>query len=234
VPRLAEPLAPLPPGRHGLPRQFVAQNQRERLFIAIMAAVAEKGYGAVTVADVIAGSGVSRRTFYEMFSNKEECFLAAYEEMVGRLAAAVDTAYRSAAGWQARVVAAIGALLEFFAAEPETAQVGLVEVLAAGPAALERYRLAQRGFHRYLEETAQQAHGPTISEHAATASIGAMTTVVSDAVYAGKTRDLPSLRDELACLGLSIFIGPAEAKRAVERGSAELAASDRARADGDR
>jgi AcrR family transcriptional regulator len=229
MPRLAQPLAPLPTGRHGLPRQFVAHNQRERLLIAMVEAVAEKGYSAVTVADVVAGSGVSRRTFYELFDNKEDCFLGAYEELVGRMVVAVDTAYRAQESWQARVVAALGALLDFFAAEPEAAQIGLVEVLAAGPEALERFRNAQRGFYLYLDETRKQAAGPTaVSEHTAIAAIGAMIAVVTDIVYAGRTRDLPEVRDELARLGLAVFIGPVEADRAVTKGAAEIAERERA------
>ena len=69
----------LPSGRHGLPRETVAASQRARMIDAMAAVVAEKGYAATTVADVVERAGVSRRTFYEQFADKEACFLAAYE-----------------------------------------------------------------------------------------------------------------------------------------------------------
>src|SRR3954463_3168983 len=69
----------LPRGRHAAPREVVAESQRERLLVAMADAVAEKGYAHAAVADVIERAGVSRRTFYEHYANKEECFLAAYD-----------------------------------------------------------------------------------------------------------------------------------------------------------
>ena len=70
---------PLPRGRHAAPREVVWESQRGRLLAAMAEVVASKGYGAVAVRDVIARAGVSRKTFYEHFDNKEECFLAAYD-----------------------------------------------------------------------------------------------------------------------------------------------------------
>jgi AcrR family transcriptional regulator len=229
--RLAQPPRPLPPGRHGLPRQFVAQNQRERMLVAIVAAVSEKGYQATTVEDVVRGSGVSRKTFYEQFNNKEDCFLAAYDELVGRLISVVDTAYRAQSGWEARVLAAIGALLEFFASEPEAAQVGMIEVMAAGPVALERYRLAQRGFTVYMQETAERSsYTGHLSARAGMAAIGGMAAVIAEMVREGKTRQLPAIRDEVATFGFAFFIGSGAAQRAVGVARAELEESAKVKA----
>src|ERR1700710_3245039 len=69
----------LPAGRHGLPREFVAENQRERLLNGVVEAVAEHGYNAATIGAITAAAQISRRTFYEYFRDKEGCFLAAYE-----------------------------------------------------------------------------------------------------------------------------------------------------------
>ncbi len=221
--RLAQPPRPLPPGRHGLPRQFVAQNQRERMLVAIVSAVSEKGYQAATVEDVVRGSGVSRKTFYEQFNNKEDCFLAAYDELVGRLVATVGEAYRAQNSWEARVVAAIGALLEFFASEPEAAQIGMIEVMAAGPVALERYRLAQRGFTVFLQETAERSsYTGDLSARAGMAAIGGTAAVIAEMVREGKTRQLPAIRNDVATFGLAFFIGSSAAQRAVEVARAEL------------
>jgi AcrR family transcriptional regulator len=203
------------------------------MLVAIVSAVSEKGYQAATVEDVVRGSGVSRKTFYEQFKNKEDCFLAAYDELVGRLVATVDEAYHAQTSWQARVVAAVGALLEFFASEPEAAKVGMIEVMAAGPVALERYRLAQRGFTVYMQETAARAsYTEEISRRAALAAIGGMAAVIAEMVREGKTRQLPAIRDDVATFGLAFFIGSAEAQRAVEAARAELEGSPEAQSAG--
>jgi AcrR family transcriptional regulator len=221
--RLAEPPPPLPRGPQGLSRQFVASNQRQRLYAALIAAVAEKGYQATTIEDVTTRSRVSRKSFYEMFRNKEECFLAAYDELLALLVTRVDEAYRAAEGWQAKVVAATGALLEFFAAEPEVAQVGMIEVMAAGPRALERYRLAQGAFAVYLRDAAEQASYPRERfEQASMAAIGGMTTLIAETVRRGRTRELPAMRDDLAGFGLAILTGADAAEEAVREARAEL------------
>src|SRR3954454_17806727 len=86
----------LPKGRHAAPPEVVWQSQRGRMLEAMALAVAEKGYGATAVADVIAGAGVSRKTFYEHFTNKEACFLAAYDAGVTLLLAAINDAVAAA------------------------------------------------------------------------------------------------------------------------------------------
>ncbi|HEV7687975.1 MAG TPA: helix-turn-helix domain-containing protein, partial [Acidimicrobiia bacterium] len=75
----SNPSSRLPSGRHGLTREAVVASQRGRLVDAMAQIVAEKGYPATTVADVVERAGVSRRTFYEQFADKEACFLAAYD-----------------------------------------------------------------------------------------------------------------------------------------------------------
>src|SRR6516164_10070200 len=85
-------LTVLPRGRHAAPRPVVREAQRARMLDAMVQSVAEKGYARVAVADVVERAGVSRKTFYEQFANKEECFLAAYDDGVDRLLAAIDAA----------------------------------------------------------------------------------------------------------------------------------------------
>ena len=92
----------LPRGRYAAPRAVVAESQRERLLVAMADATAAKGYANVAVADVIERAGVSRRSFYEHFANKEECFLAAYdagvEALLGAIGEAEEAARRAAGG----------------------------------------------------------------------------------------------------------------------------------------
>ena len=81
----AEELGPLPAGRHGYSREQVAHHQRERLIAGLAEAVAEKGYAAVTLTDIVKQAKVSRRVFYANFESKEQCFLAAFEVVVAHL-----------------------------------------------------------------------------------------------------------------------------------------------------
>ncbi len=87
-------LARLPPGRHGLPPEFVARNQRERLIAGLAEAIAEHGYDGDPVARITRHAAVSRRTFYEHFADRDECFIAAYEtvmeELRGRIGAGFE------------------------------------------------------------------------------------------------------------------------------------------------
>lgn len=87
----------MPRGRHGLPREEVERVQRQRLIEAMVLVAAEKSYEAITIADVTAAAGVSRKTYYEAFSNKEECFHAAYAAVVGILVARAGACVRPAA-----------------------------------------------------------------------------------------------------------------------------------------
>jgi AcrR family transcriptional regulator len=80
----------LPSGRHGLAPQFVASNQRERIIVAVAEVCSTSGYAAMSVEDVVVASGVSRRTFYDNFQDKEDAFVAAYDEVASRLLARVN------------------------------------------------------------------------------------------------------------------------------------------------
>src|SRR3954471_9945682 len=123
----------LPRGRHAAPRAVVRESQRGRMLAAMASAVGEKGYGAVAVADVIARAGVSRKTFYEHFDDKEECFLAAWEAGVEILFAAIAHSQEGAPGPVERMRASLRAYLETLASEPAFARSFLIEVVAAGP-----------------------------------------------------------------------------------------------------
>jgi AcrR family transcriptional regulator len=152
----------LPRGTHGLDRSLVAASQRTRLLEAVGRAVAEKGYAAATIDDIVRGAGVSKKTFYEHFSDKLGCFLAAYEaasdELLEHVTAAQDGTVRETGSdpvsreWLDRTRAGIHAYLRWLAAEPALARVFLIEIAAAGPAALElRERMRDRYADRMRE-----------------------------------------------------------------------------------
>jgi AcrR family transcriptional regulator len=98
----------LPRGRHGLPREVIVENQRQRLIVATVAAVAEHGYNATTVSSIVKSAGLSRATFYELFKGKEACFLAAYEATLANLREATLAGAEKAEDWAERIRAGLG------------------------------------------------------------------------------------------------------------------------------
>ena len=115
----------------------VAGDPAARLLAAMAEVAAEHGAANVTVAHVVARAGVSRRTFYELFEDREDCFIAAFDHALARAAAAIVPAYETEGRWRERVRSALAALLVFFDEEPEMARLLVVEALGAGSPALE-------------------------------------------------------------------------------------------------
>jgi len=172
----------LPRGPHHLARADVLASQRGRLLEAIAEVVAAKGYGAATVADVIERAGVSRKTFYEHFRDKEACFLAAYDAGVHVLMSTMR-----AGGEDAR--RRIRAYLETLAGEPAFARTFLIEIGAAGPRALARRQEVHEAFATLVGEAPD-----------ALACVGAINEVVIRLVSRGRTAELPALEDHLVSI----------------------------------
>lgn len=126
----------LPRGRHGLTRAEVAENQCGRLLDAVPAAVREKGFASLTVEDICSRAGVSRRTFYENFRDAGDCFVASCRRQAEQLLAVVAGASAAGTDWAERVRLALEALLHHLSERPDVAHMAMIEVLAAGPAAL--------------------------------------------------------------------------------------------------
>ena len=219
------PIRPLPRGPHTLTRDEVLASQRGRMIEAMAETVAAKGYVATTVADVVASAGVSRKTFYEHFADREECFLAAYDAAVDALLGAV--AERVAAGepagddWRARVCAGVRAYLEALASEPAFARTFLVEVRVAGPRAQARRAEVHDRFVDFLRSQstlARQDHPwlPVVPDTVYAAIVGGMDEVVSAWVADGRTADLAQLEPDLSYFQLALLAGPEIAKEALE------------------
>jgi len=182
----------LPPGRHGLPRQFVLHNQRGRLVEAAMHVFGTRSFGEARVADVLERAAISRKTFYEQFADKEACFLAAYEAASVRVRDAVRIAAREHDDWEASLRAGIEALLDFLASEPELARLLVVEVTGAGPSALRRRAEAVRSFAAMLAQTSEE-NAPLGAQVAS----GGIWEVVHAWVLEGRAEELPELADAL-------------------------------------
>jgi len=206
----------LPRGRHAVSREVVRESQRGRMLAAMAGAVSEKGYGAVAVADVIARAGVSRKTFYEHFDNKEECFLAAYDAGVELMLDAIDAAIRDAAPGGPLAIARAGTAryLETLTANPAFARTFLVEVLAAGPRALERRAAVHARFADQLATMHRAARGSAAfvpPAPAFRACVGAINELVTDHVLRRGAETLPELLDALVEVEASLLLGGAPA-----------------------
>jgi AcrR family transcriptional regulator len=181
----------LPPGSHGIPADVVARNQRERLVAAMAEACAEKGYAGTSVADVAKRAGVSSVTFYKQFADKRECMLAAHRQLLGRLleevdrarAAEGDPARAGDGGEEAKARAAMRAALGLLAADPPSARLLAVEILAVGPEGVKRHDAAVEAFAHRLG-----------ADWVRTAGILAL---IGKLVMADEATRLPQLADEL-------------------------------------
>ncbi len=131
-------LAPLPKGRHRLTREQVAEAQRLRLVVAMAEAMAEDGYVGTPVAAVLARAGVSRETFYQLYADKQACFLDALEVVGEVLVAELATAVGASGTPLDRAERAIARYLDTIVDQPAFARLFLVEVFAAGPEAMVR------------------------------------------------------------------------------------------------
>ena len=205
----------LPRGRSRLPLRAVRASQRERLLHAVIAAVSESGYPAVTVADIVRRARVSRAAFYAHFANKEECFLAATGEgrelWIARILSATR-ALPDGADDEDLLRAAYRGFLTFLADEPAFAQVFYIHMPAAGPAAVSRLDAAPRLFadlNRRWHQRARERHPqwPAVPPEAYLALAGATAELVRSTVYAGRTGTLPDLEDTLVSLHLAVFAG---------------------------
>jgi AcrR family transcriptional regulator len=214
-------LARLPPGRHGLPREFVTHNQRERLIAGIAEAIAEHGYSGTTIAHITRAAAVSRRTFYEHFQSKDECFVAAYDAVMVELRERVSDAFEESEEWPQAIRAGIDAMLEFLAANPNLARLCMVEALVAGPAVVERYDAAIQSFVPYFQKGREGRPPEVLSRLSATteeALVGGMVSLISRRIIAGKAEQLEDLLPDLVEFTLTPYLGSAEASKVAKEG----------------
>jgi AcrR family transcriptional regulator len=218
------PIRPLPRGPHSLTRDEVLASQRGRMIEAMAQTVAAKGYAATTVADVVARAGVSRKTFYEHFRDREDCFLAAYDasvdELIGAVAERVADGDTPNADWRSRLRAGVRAFLESLAAEPAFARTFVIEVRSAGPRAQARRAEVHARFADFLRvqsKLAREDHPwlPDVPDTVYAAIVGGMDEVVSSWVAAGRTADLVELEPDLSYFQLALLAGPEIAKEAL-------------------
>ena len=195
-----------------------AEIQRARLLAAAVRAVEELGYPDTSVADITTRARVSRRTFYELFSDREECLAAALEDVLGVIAAEVAGAGLDGLGWRGRVRGGLWAILSFFDREPALARVCVVQALRGGPRVLER----REGILAQLALVVDE--GRLESERAARCSaltaegvVGAAFSIVYARLLKGERHPLTGLYGELMGMIVLPYLGPGAARREQER-----------------
>jgi AcrR family transcriptional regulator len=192
---------------------IAGSGHRERLVLGMVDAVAERGYAATTITDVVRHARVSRRTFYEHFADKESCFLAAYDAVSDGVLAGIAGAEAGARDWQGRILAGVRAYLDALAAEPAIARVFTVEILSAGPAALARRRKVLRRFAAHIQDQvgaaiADGAPVVPLSDHEALAVVGAIHELVLDALEENRGAELPGLERDVAAVVSALLVRP--------------------------
>lgn len=216
TPAGAEPpgLGPLPSGRHPYSPEQVSRHQRERLIAGLAAAVSERGYAATTIGQIAAAAHVSRRVFYEHFETKEDCYLAAFDAVFAHLRTLMAAAAEPHEDdWPRRVIAALGAALDFFAAEPDLARLCLIESPGAGPAMQRRFREVADVFDPYLAAGRSEQRGENpMPDSTEVSLIGALAFRLNRQIAAAGAESLPGQLPGLAEFLLTPYLGAARAR----------------------
>jgi AcrR family transcriptional regulator len=204
----------LPAGRHGLPREFIAQNQRERIVTALVDTVAERGYNATTVAHITKAASVSRRTFYEHFADKEACFLAAYDMVAAHIRASMRSAAESFEEWPQQVRAALATMLRFLDGEPDLARLMMIEPVAAGGEIAARHRASMQGLVEILKAGRPEHSGTRpLPEATEETLVGGVVSLIVREISAGRGDRLEELLPDLVELTLGPYVGTEQAER---------------------
>ncbi len=208
----------------GLPREHVSEIQRMRILTAMAEVASERGAGSVTVAYVVHRAGVSRRTFYDLFADREECFLAAFEEAIGRVSALVLDAYGWEGSWRERIRAGLWAALVWLDEEPATARLCVVEALAAGPRVLERRAIVLRALVAAVDEGRGDVPRRATQPAPLTAEgvVGAVLSVIHTRLLDPDAAPLTDLVGELMSAIVLPYIGRAAAQKELHKPAPSL------------
>lgn len=200
----------LPRGPHGLDREVVLASQRGRLLAAFVEVAAEKGYHAVTIQDIVSRAGTAKRTFYEHFRDKQDCFIQAFDLGSSSIVATIVQAAEPVHHPIERIDVGVRAYLDDLARYPQFTRFFLTEGMAAGPDLAEHWiawvdALADTLVVWRRESRKQYPEVPEISKMHALAVISAINEVVRIAVHRDGVEAIPGLRDELAELAIALL-----------------------------
>jgi AcrR family transcriptional regulator len=200
-PRGEEP-QPLPRGRHKLSRADVRDSQRRRLIRAMLDLVAERGYPATTVGDVVAAARCSRNAFYELFEDKEACYIAAADETGAEMLEALVSGAEQADSWLDALRSGTHSYLRWWVGNPAYAAAYLIDLPIAGRRALEQRDRVYAGFAAMFAGLAARARAeqpllPPLPPLAPRLLVMAITELIAQEVREGRVEDLMELEEEL-------------------------------------
>ena len=222
---LSERLSKLPPGRHLVPSDFVSQNQRERMLLATAELVAERGYQKTTIELIAKTSRVALVTFYEHFSSKEDCFLAAFDESVAAAKEVFAELLDEEDSWQDQISAGLEIFLEMVVKEQSRAKLCIVEAQAAGSAGLARYQAMLESVAPKLREGRDfNPRASRLPDGLEVALAGGIVWLVHQRLVAGEADALVGLLPEMLQVTLTPYVGEVEAGRAADAAQARMAA----------
>ncbi len=212
----------LRPGPNGLPRGQVTEIQRGRMLTATVEAVEEVGYARLTVAQVIGRAKVSRKTFYDVFIDREDCFLAAFNESIARMAAVSAEAFERESNWRESTRAGLTALLGFLQSEPALARLCVIEALASGPRVLARRGEVLKQLERTVNlgrKTPGARRGAKSEPADITAEgvVGAVFAVLHTRLLAGGRKPLTELVGPLMSMIVLPYLGARVASNELSR-----------------
>src|ERR1022692_2533019 len=206
---------------HDVGRERVNEIQRARILGAMVEECAARGAGNVTVAHVVARAGVSRRTFYELFADREECFLGAFDAAYARAARHVLDAYDPRAKWVERIRSALVALLGFLDSEPASAQLLIVGSLGAGHGAQQRRRRGIAQIVSILDEARTESKaGSELPPLTAEGIVGGVLSVLHSRLLDPNDTQpgkLIELTGPLMAMIVLPYLGPAAARKELAR-----------------
>jgi AcrR family transcriptional regulator len=197
-------------------------NQRDRILTAVAEVVAEKGFAAMTVEDIVQQSGVSRRTFYDLFADKREAFFAAYDAVTEQCTIATAEAFLSSTVWQEQVRLGLQAFFGFLSKEHAFTRMGFMEIPLAGPEGEARHLAGRAGFEAFLAPGEALAGRP-IPPAVPKAVGGGIFELAYSCVERGRVDELPSLLPAAVYHALSPYLGLEVAAREAEAAKLSLA-----------
>jgi AcrR family transcriptional regulator len=209
--------APLPRGRHGLSAAAVARNHRERIVYATAEVVWEKGYAAMTVADIVAAASVARDTFYQHFADKQDAFRAAQQNNLYENLAVGAIRFFEGAGWPERMWNVLESIARFVAEQPAVANLRFVEPYAAGPEAIQRMDDATLNFTFFVAEGySYRPEARNLPHLCSEAIAGATFETIRHEIAHGRATKLPRMLPRLTYVAIAPFTGPLQAVKLID------------------
>ncbi len=213
---------------NGFAHVQVAQIQRARILGAMFDVACERGAASVSVADVVERSGVSRRTFYESFSDREDCFLAAFQDALVFAGERVLPAYESQGSWREKIRAGLAALLAFIDQEPVVGRILVVESLSGGPRVLQRRGEILAEVTRAIDQGRGEPKAADPPSLTAEGILGGVLTVIHSRLLATERAPLTELIGPLMSMIVLPYLGAPAARRELDRVVAPAVKGERA------